>query len=256
MIETGKEDSSPRWDQQSPGQDVEPPTELLPVAIAPQLAPSAPAPWLPGTPRRDPVWRRITLLTFAQGAVAAVVLVLVSMAALAVLRGPYVPGKVKVGPSITVVTGASTASTVAASPTARPSLVPAVQGVIKFGSGGDTSTTQQCNGVQQLGTLNVFLDNSKSNVAVEWWVSVGQAAPDGKESWAAVSQPYGTLMAGQSQSLGITPISTLCTQLAGRGEPVMYTATVLYGGVGGIAITDTITPPVGVFPTPSGTPSP
>lgn len=163
-------------------------------------------------------------------------------------------------PGIVVVSGtASHATGTPAVPTSQatstPPPIPA--GVIKFGGGGDTTATQQCNGTQPLDTLSYFLSNAQSTVAVDWWVDVQGATPDGKLPWATANRPYGTLPAGQTDSFTLTPDPVLCAQLAGQ-PPTVYKATVSYGGVGAFNITDTITAGPGANPTatPTGSPPP
>ncbi|HEV7129470.1 MAG TPA: hypothetical protein VGN32_18695 [Ktedonobacterales bacterium] len=160
------------------------------------------------------------------------------------------------GPSIVITTvpasrtGTVTSST--ATPRATP-IPPVPAGTIKFGGGGDTSVTQHCNGTQPLAALAIFLDNGHSNVPVDWWVNVAQATPDGKLPWAVANLPYGTLPAGKSTSVTLTPAVSLCTLLAGGAVPVTFTADIDYGGVGGFRITDMVVPGAGPTPTDTAT---
>lgn len=144
-------------------------------------------------------------------------------------------------------------ATLAPQVTSTPPAIPA--GVIKFGGGGDTTATQQCNGTQPLDNLTYSLSNTQSTVAVDWWVDVQGTTPDGKSPWASANRPYGTLPAGQLDSFTLTPNPVLCTQLAGQ-PPAVYKAVVSYGGVGAFNITDTITSGPGAGPTPTATGSP
>ena len=174
------------------------------------------------------------------------------------LGGLRIAGNVNGKPGIAVASGTAThtgtpAATVAPQATSTPPPIPA--GVIKFGGGGDTAATEQCNGTQPLDTLTYSLSNTQSTVAVDWWVDVQGATPDGKSPWASANRPYGTLPAGQSDSFTLIPNPALCAQLAGQ-PPTVYKAVVSYGGVGAFNITDTITPEPGATPTPTVTGSP
>lgn len=171
------------------------------------------------------------------------------------LGGLRVTGNVNLKPGASVVTATHSSGTPIATQapqaTATPPPIPA--GVIKFGGGGDTTATQQCTGTQPLPTLSYSLDNSHSTVAVDWWVDVQGSAPDGTTPWAFANRPYGTLPAGQTDGFILTPVATLCAELAGQ-PPTVYKATVSYGGVGAFAITDTIVAGPGANPTPTSTP--
>lgn len=173
------------------------------------------------------------------------------------LGGLRIAGNASSG--VAIATGTAThhtgtpAATSAPQATSTPPAIPA--GVIKFGGGGDTTATQQCNGAQPLDTLTYSLFNTQSTVAVDWWVDVQGATPDGKQPWATANRPYGTLPAGHSDSFILTPNPVLCTQLAGQ-PPTVYKAVVNYGGVGTFNITDTITAGPGASPTPTATVTP
>ncbi|HYM27488.1 MAG TPA: hypothetical protein VET66_05030, partial [Steroidobacteraceae bacterium] len=87
--------------------------------------------------------------------------------------------------------------------------------------------------------------NSGSTVAVDWWVNVASSTPDGKQPWASVNQPYGTLPAGQRVTVTVSPNPALCGQLAGRTAPEQYKLDISYGGVGGAELVDAVKPPAG-----------
>lgn len=255
VLKTGHEDSSPRWEQPASERDAESANEVRHVPVP--LSPSTPEPLATAEPRRDQWWRRVPFWTVVQAVVAALVLVGVSIAAVIVIRGPRVPAAVKVGPSIvlTLTPPANSTAMVTSTPL-PPTAVPVLPGVIKFGGGGDTSVTQACNGTQPLSALNLFLDNSRSTVPVDWWVNVSQPTPDGKGPWAVAWLPYGTLPAGKSTSLTLIPAPKLCTLLAGGSAGVTFTADVDFGGVGGFRVTDIVIPGIGPTPTDTATATP
>lgn len=114
--------------------------------------------------------------------------------------------------------------------------------VIRFGGGGQVASAQQCNGTQPLDGLSLDLDNSHSTISVDWWVSITDKMPDGKHIWASAGPPYGTLPAGTSTSVTLTPDPALCGEIQGKSSPVTYHATVFYAGMGSFSVTDTITP--------------
>lgn len=127
--------------------------------------------------------------------------------------------------------------------------------VIKFGGSGQLKSTQECNGIQPLDGLALSLDNSHSTISVDWWVSVTDKMPDHAHVWASAGPPYGTLPAGESADVTLTPDPGLCGELQGQPGSVTYHATVYYAGIGSFSVTDTITPPPGA-PVPTDTPGP
>jgi hypothetical protein len=78
---------------------------------------------------------------------------------------------------------------------------------------------------------------------VDWWVNIANSTPDGKQLWASVSLPYGTLPAGQRVTVTVWPNPIICGQLAGRTALEVYHLEVFYGGVGGAELVDSVKPP-------------
>jgi hypothetical protein len=120
-----------------------------------------------------------------------------------------------------------------------PTLIP--QPVVKFAIT-PTSAMQSCDGtLGQLPTLAVTLDNSGSTVAVSWQATVVDAVPSTKEPWAGISPASGTLAAGQTATLGVTPAKDLCTHIStdftGR-----VNVQLISGGSGIFTFTDTVHP--------------
>ncbi|HEV2235147.1 MAG TPA: hypothetical protein VGR57_00670 [Ktedonobacterales bacterium] len=147
-----------------------------------------------------------------------------------------------------------TATTAARAPTPLPSatavpvgpvatLPPATIATGVYWSGGGGVISQDCQGTQTLGASAFTVDNSHSTVAVDWWVNIANATPDGKQLWSSVNKPYGTLPPGQSVTVTVWPNPVLCGQLAGHPTPEVYHLIVSYGGVGGADLQDSIKPP-------------
>ncbi len=129
----------------------------------------------------------------------------------------------------------SPTATATPSPTATPT--PVVNLVVT-----PTSFSQSCTSTPTLPALVVTLDNTGSNVAVNWQINITDTDPAG-HVWATASATSGTVPVGQSQMVTITPISTLCQDMAGVGAS--YTAPVSYsaaGQSGQSTVTDAVSP--------------
>jgi hypothetical protein len=133
-------------------------------------------------------------------------------------------------------------------PTAPPSQQPTPtattppQPVVKF-SASPTGFKQTCDIKQgPLPALTVTLDNTGSNVDVGYKVTNFDNAPNGTEPWAAASPASGTVAAGKSAQLTLTPAKDLCTLF--KGSPVNLSASIVLtsGGTGTTQITDSVTP--------------
>jgi hypothetical protein len=149
-------------------------------------------------------------------------------------------------------TGTSAVATSAPqpSPTAVPvqpvaTLAPAVIATGVSWSDSGSAIGQSCQGSQALGASSFVVDNSHSTVAVDWWVNIATSTPDGKQLWASVSMPYGTLPAGQSITVMVWPNPIICGQLAGRTALEPYHLDVFFGGIGGAELLDSVKPPAG-----------
>jgi hypothetical protein len=176
-------------------------------------------------------------------------LVVVALGVLGVREGGAISEILLAQPTATSAIGVATA-TFMPSPTAVPvgpvaTLAPAVIATGVFWTGSGSAIAQACQGSQTLGSSTFEVDNSRSTVPVDWWVNVASPTPDGKQLWASVSLPYGTLPAGQRVTVTVAPNPILCGQLAGRTAPEQYRLDVFYGGVGGAELVDAIKPPTG-----------
>jgi hypothetical protein len=124
-----------------------------------------------------------------------------------------------------------------------PTPTPISQPVVKFAIT-PTSATQSCGStLGQLPTLAVTLDNSGSTVTVSWQATIMDTVPSTKEPWAGISSASGTLAAGQTATLSVTPAKDLCTHVStdftGR-----VNVQVISGGSGTVTVTftDTVHP--------------
>jgi hypothetical protein len=84
----------------------------------------------------------------------------------------------------------------------------------------------------------VTLDNSGSNVAVSWSISITDTDPLGNV-WAFADSTGGTVPAGQVATVTITPISALCADLAGNSGS--FTATISWQS-GQTTVIDAVSP--------------
>lgn len=226
------------------------PAPLVQSSSVPSYLPSSPRRWpapLPRAASRGPS-PRVVLVAVG----LLVVIALVGLGAITLhsaFSTPPVATPVVSRPTATVHTTAT------AVPTMPNFSVPA--GRIGFGYGGNTHSSQTCFGTSALPALMYSLDNG-GTVAVDWWVQVTQTLPDGKTLWVGTAPPYGTLPVGQSGQLQLQPDPSLCGELIGHHGAVQFSATVFYGGTGGVTVTDTITPPPPgtATPTPTLPPTP
>ena len=109
-----------------------------------------------------------------------------------------------------------------------------------------TAINQACSNVQDtLSPFSVTLDNSASTVAVDWEMNISNTDPAGN-IWATASNVSGTALAGQSDTITITPFAnkttTLCADMQAAPAPMVYSATVLAPNRS-VTIHDTVTPP-------------
>lgn len=93
----------------------------------------------------------------------------------------------------------------------------------------------------------ITLDNSRNAAPATWQVSITQKDPQGN-IWATASPTSGTLPAGQTATVTVTPLAALCQELQRGGQPVPFSLAVLFTIQGGpaqqVTITDSVTPPV------------
>lgn len=191
-----------------------------------------------------PVWRRLrrrrlrwrTLALAALAALLVVVAVGAGVFALAARRPASAPPVDSLATAIARATPLPTATTSGLTTAAAPSAT------IRFDVW-RTTFSQQCDGTQALPSITTTLDNTRSTIAVDWWLDIQDKTPDGKTLWATADVPYGTTPMKYTQDVSILPDNTLCAALQGKRSPVTYHVIVNYAGLGEITITDTIGPP-------------
>jgi hypothetical protein len=123
-----------------------------------------------------------------------------------------------------------------------------VRAVLNF-SASPLTVNQNCGQTFPVPAFSVILNNTQSNVSVNWQISISQTDPRGNV-WAAVSQTSGTVSAGARAVLTITPYmlnanTSLCNDLPANGQTFAFTAVIKYtassGQGGSITITDNVT---------------
>ncbi len=117
-----------------------------------------------------------------------------------------------------------------ASPTPKATKTPtatATSGLVVNWSVATAGTTSQhCSPPHpNVSALTLTINNSKSSVALTWQVTITDTDPAGKV-WASASPTSGTIPAGQQAQVTITPISSLCADMAGAQNPITYRAVV------------------------------
>jgi hypothetical protein len=117
------------------------------------------------------------------------------------------------GPTSTPTATSPTGSTATATATpthAAPAPTPTPY--VVFQARGDTHFTQNCQTPSTiLPGLAVTIDNTASNRAVDWTVQISQTIGTSGQLWAAASPDHGTVAAGGTASLTITPRGDICT---------------------------------------------
>jgi hypothetical protein len=105
--------------------------------------------------------------------------------------------------------------------------------------------TQTCNGTQPLPALMMTLDNSRNAAPASWQANITQKDPQG-HIWAAANPPSGTIPAGQTSLLKVTPLATLCQELQQGGPPTSFLLMIVFTLQGSATqmatVTDTVTP--------------
>ncbi len=125
--------------------------------------------------------------------------------------------------------------TPAPTPTPTPTDTPTPAPIVNFVVS-PTGFSQSC--ASSLSSLVVTLDNSGSTVAVSWSISITSTDPQGNV-WASADSAGGTIPAGQVATVTITPISALCTDLAGGTGT--FSATISWQS-GSATVADTVSP--------------
>jgi hypothetical protein len=198
-------------------------------------------------PASVPAWQRLNwraIVPWALAALLVVVAIGAAVHALAARRSTSAPPVDALATAIARATPRPTATSTGLTTAAVPSAT------IRFDVW-RTTFSQQCDGTQALPAITTTLDNTRSTIAVDWWLDIEDKTPDGKTLWAAADMPYGTTPMKYIQDVSIMPDSALCAALQGKTSPITYHVMVNYAGLGEITITDTISPP-----TSSGTPTP
>lgn len=154
--------------------------------------------------------------------------------------GPAVPTATQAAPtsatgdqaSPTTQPSALSTSTASANPSPTPKATKtptatATSGLVVNWSVATAGTTSQhCSPPHpNVSALTLTINNSKSTVALTWQVTITDTDPAGKV-WASASPTSGTIPAGQQAQVTITPISSLCADMAGAQNPITYRAVV------------------------------
>lgn len=99
---------------------------------------------------------------------------------------------------------------------------------------------QTCSGSGPLAPLSFTLDNTGSNVDVQWQAGIIDLTPGTSSLWANATPANGTVAAGSTATLTLTPDSTMCQHLQ---QSQQFRAQVtLVGATGTFMLTDTIAP--------------
>jgi hypothetical protein len=129
-------------------------------------------------------------------------------------------------------TSPSTQPTQPSAPTATATPRPVVNFKVR-----PTTFKQTCGNV---GPLSITLDNTGSNVAVSWKAGIIDLVPNTATLWATASPTSGTVAAGGTATLTLTPSSSICQNIT---QPTPFHAEVdLTGATGTFPIVDTISP--------------
>ncbi len=83
--------------------------------------------------------------------------------------------------------------------------------------------------------VTITLDNSASNVDVGWSITMRETLPQSNQPWAVVDQSQGTVAAGQTAQVTLTPNPGICPNYA--ATPYHADIALSSGGSG----TDTFT---------------
>lgn len=198
-------------------------------------------------------WLRLQWLNVLLGALAALLVLMLSAVLYALVGSPRNAGNVpRVDSLATAIAQATPAPTAT---TSGLTSAPVPSATVKFGAW-PTDYSQQCNGAQALPGFTITLDNMQSSIAIDWWLDIQGRTADGKAAWASADVPYGTTLVHHTQQVNVYPDSRLCAAMQGATSPVSYHAYLDYAGLGQVAITDTITPPTVVaIPTATSTPT-
>jgi hypothetical protein len=119
-------------------------------------------------------------------------------------------------------TSPSPTSTTTSTPTATVTPAPIVNWSVATAG----ATSQRCSPPHpNVGSLTLTINNSKSTAALTWQVILTDTDPAGKV-WATASPTSGTIPAGQQAQVTVTPISSLCADMAGSQNSITYHAVV------------------------------
>jgi hypothetical protein len=135
-----------------------------------------------------------------------------------------------------------------ASPTAIASPTSPVPPVSVFGAG-PQSFTQTCqSSFTVLPPLQVQLNNARSTVPVTWSASITETVGTSGHVWATASPPSGSVAAGATQTLTVTPESGLCNDSQNVVPDATYHVRLTFSPAselgGTIAISDGVRSPV------------
>jgi hypothetical protein len=147
-------------------------------------------------------------------------------------------------PAATTPSPTATPTTAAAPPTATTSTAP----VVVFGAG-PLFFTQTCqSSFTVLSPLQVQLNNQRSTVPVTWSASITEMVGTSGHLWASASPSSGSVAAGATQALTITPESGICNDSQNVVPDATYHARLTFSppdSLGDtITISDTVHSPI------------
>jgi hypothetical protein len=91
---------------------------------------------------------------------------------------------------------------------------------------------------------SVTLNTTPSNRGVAWRATIAEIAPAAQTPWAVASPSDGTVSAGQSATLTLTPVAGLCSSLPNLGQTFHATVSLPNGDGGPFTIAYEVKPPV------------
>jgi hypothetical protein len=246
----GMQGESDEW---FPGNEGAPEIQQHPQQRAIKPLPSAPIDW------QALLKRRGGLL------LAGALLLAFIMIGGSVLTLGFLQGSTPVGPSATAITRASPTGAAGdqASPATQPTFTAATTPsptagatstptatempglVVNWSVTTTGSTSQRCSPPHRnISSLTLTIDNRQSTTALTWQVTITDKDPAGKV-WATASTTSGTVAAGQQAKTTLTPISSLCQDMANSKNPADYHA-IISGSAAGqtkqVTITVTVKP--------------
>jgi hypothetical protein len=133
-----------------------------------------------------------------------------------------------------------TAPTPTPTGTVPPTPVPHVAFAMK-----PTSAEQTCqSSFTVLPAITVTLDNTGSNVSVDWKVSISETIGKSGVVWASAAPTSGSVAAGQTAQLVITPASAICSLSQSVAPDATYHVVIGYGAGQQLTFSDLVHSPI------------